>query len=91
MQSTHLFACAALAAAAGLSACSQKEPKTVAFYTANTAERDRVIAECKNDPGRLKDDPDCINASSSVIQGWGTAKRPPVSFDAKPAASAASK
>jgi hypothetical protein len=42
-------------------------------------------------PGKLKDDPDCINASDSAIQGWGKAKLPPVGFGADKPASAASK
>lgn len=47
-----------------LSACTPKpEPKTVKYYLENALERDAVRAECKNNPGALKDDPDCINAS----------------------------
>lgn len=79
-----------LAAASLLAACGQREPKTVAHYTANPAEREAVLAECKNNPGKLKDDPDCINASDSLIQGWGKATLPPFSYTPKPSASAAS-
>lgn len=75
---------ATLCAAALLAACSQKEPKTVAYYSANPAERDQIVAECKNNPGKFKDDPDCINANDSVIQGWGKTKLPPVNFTPKP-------
>ena len=80
-----------LAAAFLLAACSQKEPKTVAYYAANPSERETVLAECRNNPGKLKDDPDCMNASDSSIQGWGKATLPPVTFTPKPGASAASK
>jgi hypothetical protein len=85
--------CAVIVGAlAMLGGCKPKaEPKTVAYYTANPAERDKVIAECKNNPGKLKDDPDCINANDSAIQGWGKAKLPPVGFAASKPASAASK
>ena len=77
-----------LAAASLLAACGQNEPKTVAYYTANPAEREAVLAECKNNPGKLKKDPDCMNASDSSIQGWGKATLPPVTFASKPAAAA---
>ena len=80
-----------LVAASFLAACGQKEPKTVAYYTANPAERDAVLVECRNNPGKLKDDPDCINASDSSIQGWGKGTLPPVTFTPKPGASSASK
>lgn len=89
MRRMNFAAWGVLAAAALLAACSQKEPKTVAYYTANPAERDQVVAECKNNPGKLKDDPDCINANDSAIQSWGKKPLPPVTFGApKPAAPA---
>lgn len=88
MRAHRLASLAAFVAATLLSACSQKEPKTVAYYTANPAERDQLVAECKNNPGKFKDDPDCINANDSVIQGWGKSKLPPVNFSAKPGAAA---
>ena len=86
MQARPYAALAVMYVAALVAACSQKEPKTVAYYNANPAERDRLVAECKNNPGKLKDDPDCINANDSVIQQWGKAKLPPVNFSTKPAA-----
>jgi predicted small lipoprotein YifL len=67
-----------------------KEVKTVSYYTANPAERDRVVAACKENPGQSKDDLDCINANDSVIQGWGKAKLPGVSFGAQKSSTAAS-
>lgn len=88
MDSRSLSLFVLLAAAALLAACGQKEPKTVAYYTANPAERDQVVARCRGNPGKLKDDPDCINASDSVVQGWGKAKLPPVTFATKPGVAA---
>lgn len=70
----------ALVAVSLMGACTQKEAKTVAYYTANPVERDQLVARCRNNPGNLKDDPDCINATDSSIQGWGKAKLPPVTF-----------
>jgi hypothetical protein len=72
-----------LATASALCAsCSRPEPpKTVAYYKGHTAERDARIAVCKNDPGTLKNDPDCINAISAGVSSWGSATLPPVTFD----------
>lgn len=88
MQTYRLAAVTVLAAAALVAACNPKEPKTVAHYTANPSERDQIVAECKNNPGKFKDDPDCINANDSAIQGWGKAKLPPINFTPKPGAAA---
>ncbi len=50
-----------------LSACTPKpEAKTVAYYLANEAERHQVSDKCRNNPGELKDDPDCINAAEAM-------------------------
>ena len=79
-----------LTAAVVCASCSKTEPpKTVAYYKEHPAERDARMAVCNNDPGLLKNDPDCVNASMAVISGWGTAKLPPITF--APAASAASR
>lgn len=81
MRDNSLMWMAAVMAALILAACGQqKDPKTVAYYTANPTERDQLIAACKDNPGKYKDDPDCINANDSAIQGWGKAKLPPVNF-----------
>ena len=74
---------------ASLGACSRPEPpRTVAYYLEHAAERDARIALCKNDPGTLKDDPDCVNAASAAIRRWGTATLPPISFASGASASA---
>ena len=80
------FACVVVVAT--LAACSQKEPKSVAYYTANPAERDQLWAECKNNPGKYKDDPDCINAGDSKVQNWGKTDLPPVQYGPAPSAAA---
>ncbi len=80
---------AAMVAALALAACSPQEPpKTVAYYTANPTERDSVIARCKDNPGQMKDSPDCVNATESQLQGWGKKTLPPVGFGPKPPAPA---
>ena len=78
---------------AGLSAssCTKPEPppppKTVAYYKEHTAERDARIAVCKNDPGKLKGDPDCVNAAASVMAAWSKSDMPPITFAPASAAS----
>ena len=62
-------------------------PKTVAYYTEHPAERDARIAVCKNDPGQLKTDPDCVNAAASVMAAWGKSDMPPITFSPASAAS----
>ena len=50
-----------------LSACTPKpEPKTVDYYVKHQAEWQKVFDECRNNPGKLKDDPDCINANQAM-------------------------
>lgn len=44
-----------------LGACS-KEPKTVEYYKQHEAERKAVLERFKDNPGKLRDDPDAINA-----------------------------
>lgn len=77
-------------AAALLSACGpQREaPKTVQYYVEHTAERESRLAVCKNNPGELKSDPDCVNAGAAVMKAWSNPNMPPITF-APPAASAA--
>lgn len=52
-----------------LTACTEKpEPKTIEYYLANDDERNAVMAKCRNDVGKYKDDQDCINASHAALQ-----------------------
>jgi hypothetical protein len=41
---------------------------TVDWYVAHDDERKAEVAKCDNDPGDLKDDPDCINAKQAVTR-----------------------
>ena len=45
-----------------------KQDRTITWYMAHTDERKARITECDNDPGHLKDDPDCINAKRADNQ-----------------------
>jgi hypothetical protein len=81
---------ALVATVAALAACGQREePKTVAYYVDHKPERDARLAICKNNPGELKSDPDCVNAAAAVMKAWSSPDMPPVTFG--PAASAASR
>jgi hypothetical protein len=91
MRTNLLPASVILLTVAFLSGCNHKEPKTVAYYTANPAERDQLVADCRNNPAKYRDDPDCINANDSAIQGWGKSKLPPVNFQSSTPAAAAPK
>ena len=48
-----------------------KEAKTVKWYTEHPAERKAQLDICNDNPGVLKDDPNCINAGQSLIQNSG--------------------
>ena len=69
---------AAITVTALLSACTSKpEPKTVDYYVKHEAEWKSVFDECRNNPGKLKDDPDCINAEEASLKRHHTVKATP--------------
>jgi len=52
--------------------CSEKpteDVKTVDYYKTNPEERKAMIDECKNNPGELKDTPNCVNAVTAMRTG----------------------
>ncbi|MBB5876171.1 EexN family lipoprotein [Xanthomonas sp. 3498] len=49
----------------GLALSSQAQaatPKTVSYYSEHGEERRVVLARCRDNPGELRDTPDCVNA-----------------------------
>ena len=48
-----------------------KETKTVRWYTDHPDERKAQLAICANNPGELRDDPNCINARQSFLRNSG--------------------
>jgi len=42
--------------------------QTVEYYRNNAAAREARLAECANDPGALRDTPDCVNARQAALQ-----------------------
>ena len=51
----------------------KKEIHTVEWFLQpeNKAVLDETLAQCKNNPGVLKDDPNCINALEAQHKRWG--------------------
>lgn len=76
----RLFAIMALATLTALAGCKSEETHSVEWYRSpeNKAAFDAKIAECKNNPGEMKDTPNCINAFKAFelnfLQG-GTYKK----------------
>ncbi len=51
------------------------KPHTVVEFRANSALRAQVLARCANDPGALRDTPDCVNAREAErLEGLGNLK-----------------
>jgi hypothetical protein len=61
-----LLAFAVLAAEQGAS--SSTPPKTVTWYADNPKARAQVQLACIDDPGRLANNPDCINAHQASVE-----------------------
>lgn len=55
--------------------------KTVDYYTAHKEERKAKIEECNNNPGGMKDDPNCQNATFSHSKDY---KMPDINRKANP-------
>lgn len=47
--------------------CGQ-DVQSVDYYKAHVDERKAKIKECRNNPGELKDDPNCVNALTAQSQ-----------------------
>ena len=52
-----------------------KEVKTVQWYTEHPQERAEQLKICANNPGQLKNDPNCINAKQSILKNSGGSVR----------------
>ena len=70
-----LLVAAMLAATMTVVGCgeSKQEVKTVEWFMApeNKAVLDETLKQCNNNPGMLKDDPNCINAANARHKLWG--------------------
>ena len=69
---------AALGFAAGAGCARSSRGYTVDYFMQNDMERNRVLEECANDPGSLRDDPLCINAQKAgAAKAIGSLRDPP--------------
>ena len=46
---------------------TKSAPQTVTWYANNPTARSQVVLACLDDPGRLRKDPDCINAQQASV------------------------
>ena len=64
-----LLGAAMLAVAVTAVGCKEekKEVRTVEWFMAaeNKAALEETLTQCKNNPGQLKDDPNCVNAAAA--------------------------
>ncbi|MFO7582070.1 EexN family lipoprotein [Guyparkeria sp.] len=74
---------AALVAAGtlGLAGCGEDGPatstptQTVEWFQAHETEREAVLADCANNPGEMRDVPNCVNAQKAErIESSGSAE-----------------
>jgi len=52
----------ALGGALAVAACAPKSAHEKAYFIAHPDERAATLAECRKDPGKLQETPNCINA-----------------------------
>ncbi len=52
-------------ACVGLAGCNSEKVHTVDELVKDDASRERIVAECLNNPGKLRDTPNCINAAAA--------------------------
>ncbi|MBM0105800.1 EexN family lipoprotein [Steroidobacter sp. S1-65] len=72
--------------AIGATGCSHEPKKaqyTVEQYLADRDLMNKKVEECANNPGELRNDPDCINARAAASKdSWGSLRdRPPVGLN----------
>lgn len=51
-----------------LAACTSETPRDVAYYLAHPEERIATVSACKNDPGRVALQSNCINATEAQFK-----------------------
>ena len=55
-----------------LPACKKETARSahdVAWYVQHGDERAAMLSKCRNNPGELKDSPDCVNSAAAEEQG----------------------
>jgi hypothetical protein len=57
-----------LAIAVGFAVQAHAEDRTASWFAAHPKEMNAVLDACRDDPGHLKHDPNCANASQGMLQ-----------------------
>jgi hypothetical protein len=71
-----------LSVLAGCAPGPKKAKFTVDQYLADRSLMNKMVEECANNPGELRDDPDCINAGTAYSRdSWGSLRDLPPLFD----------
>lgn len=85
MKSTTLNVVILVSASIGSFGCSREEEpaRTVTWYQQHADERKAMVTRCADDPGRLSQTPNCVNAQQAEsIEGIGSFKDlPPLGLD----------
>ena len=70
---TALLAFAAMLPTIGVCAEPPKETQTVEWFMKpeNREVLDETLKQCRNNPGELRDTPNCINAEEAKRKRWG--------------------
>ena len=68
MRRTAILLSVAITLALSIFGCNTEETRSVEWYLKpeHKAALDAKLAECKNNPGELKDTPNCINARAAA-------------------------
>lgn len=66
MKKPHALKLAPFILVSLLTGCNSEPVNDVQYYIDNKAERKAKLKECRNDPGTLKDNPNCINAEQAA-------------------------
>jgi hypothetical protein len=85
MKSTALNVVILLSASLSVLACAREEEpaQTVSWFQEHPEERRAMVARCADDPGRLAQTPNCVNArQAESIEGVGSLRKlPPMGLD----------
>ena len=86
MKPIAFIACivAAVSLMFGCTPAPKKARYTVEQYLADREMMNKKVEECANNPGELREDPDCINAGVAASRdAWGSLRDPPPVGSAK--------
>ncbi len=68
MKHHNAFTSISILLATLLTGCNSEPVNDVSYYVENAEQRKAKLKECRNNPGELKDDPNCLNAQEANRQ-----------------------